>query len=106
MKLQLHEGSLKAELFDPKENKTISKRFSRSEFLILRELLAHSEVHLTKEHLTQVGWPDSYVGENSLNMVIMTLRKKLAILGDFLEITTIYRVGYSLNFKTGSSSFS
>ncbi|MFV8458733.1 winged helix-turn-helix domain-containing protein [Vibrio owensii] len=70
---------------------------TRSEFLILKELASHQGEHLSKEHLTHIGWPHSYVGPNSLNMSIMSLRKKLSILGGFWEISTIQRLGYSLN---------
>ncbi len=68
-----------------------------SEFLILEELLNHQGEHLTKQQLLKAGWPNSYVCDNALNMVIMSLRKKLLRLGGSAEIKTIYRVGYSIS---------
>ncbi|MHC0041870.1 helix-turn-helix domain-containing protein [Vibrio campbellii] len=70
---------------------------TRSEFLILSFLSRNLCQHFSKEQLIRQGWPDSYVGANSLNMAIMSLRKKLLKLGGFWEISTIQRFGYSLN---------
>lgn len=72
-------------------------KLTLSEFLVLKELVAHRGQHLSKDHLTHVGWPQSYVGPNSLNMSIMSLRKKLSYLGGFWQISTIQRHGYSLD---------
>lgn len=72
-------------------------KLTLSEFLVLKALVAHRGQHLSKEHLTHVGWPQSYVGPNSLNMSIMSLRKKLSYLGGFWQISTIQRHGYSLD---------
>ncbi|WP_227742452.1 winged helix-turn-helix domain-containing protein [Vibrio owensii] len=82
---------------DLNRNDPISTTLTRSEFLLLRELVKHCGQHLSKEHLTHIGWPNSYVGPNSLNMTVMSLRKKLSFLGGFWEISTIQRHGYSLN---------
>ncbi|MFN1595895.1 winged helix-turn-helix domain-containing protein [Vibrio campbellii] len=72
-------------------------QLTRSEFLLLQELVKMAGQHLSKDHLTRVGWPHSYVGPNSLNMAIMSLRKKLAYVGGFWHIATIQRHGYSLS---------
>lgn len=95
MKIILHHGSLRLSIEDCTTIKPV--QLTLSEFLVLEELLTHQGEHLTKHHLLKAGWPNSYVCDNSLNMVIMTLRKKLLKLGGEFEINTIYRTGYSLN---------
>lgn len=95
MKITLHHGSLRLSIESCPTIKPI--QLTLSEFLILEELFAHQGEHLTKRHLLKTGWPNSCVCDNALNMVIMSLRKKLLRLGGVIEITTIYRVGYSLN---------
>ncbi|MCB5362125.1 winged helix family transcriptional regulator [Vibrio splendidus] len=95
MKITLHHGSLRLSIEDCPTIKPI--QLTLSEFLVLEELLAHKGEHLTKHHLLKAGWPNSYVCNNALNMVIMSLRKKLLRLGGWIEISTIHRVGYSLH---------
>ncbi|MDP2491571.1 helix-turn-helix domain-containing protein [Vibrio splendidus] len=95
MKITLHHGSLRLSIDGCPTIKPI--QLTLSEFLVLEELLAHQGEHLTKRHLLKTGWPNSYVCDNALNMVIMSLRKKLLRLGGWIEINTIYRVGYSLD---------
>ena len=95
MKITLHHGSLRLSIEGYPTIKPI--QLTLSEFLVLEELLARQGEHLTKHHLLKIGWPNSYVCDNALNMVIMSLRKKLLRLGGWIEINTIYRVGYSLN---------
>ncbi|MCK8086002.1 helix-turn-helix domain-containing protein [Vibrio coralliirubri] len=95
MHLILHKGSLRISLADHPTIKPI--QLTLSEFLVLKELLTHQGEHLTKHHLLKMGWPNSFVCDNALNMVIMSLRKKLLRLGGWIEINTIYKVGYSLN---------
>lgn len=97
MSILLHQGALRISLVDQPTTEPI--QLTLSEFLVLEELLAHQGEHLTKQHLLKTGWPNSYVCDNALNMVIMSLRKKLLKLGGGIEINTIYSVGYSLNFK-------
>ena len=104
--VEFHAGSLSviAELNnnDLNHSEPISTTLTRSEFLLLRELVKYTGQHLSKDHLTHVGWPHSYVGPNSLNMAIMSLRKKLTAIGGFWEISTIQRHGYSLNLAMHS----
>lgn len=99
--VEFHAGSLT--LFVEKLNASSDVQFAinltRSEYLVLRELVVHIGQHLSKEHLIFIGWPCSYVGPNSLNMTIMYLRKKLCVIGGFWEISTIQRHGYSLNLS-------
>ncbi|MGR5446951.1 helix-turn-helix domain-containing protein [Vibrio jasicida] len=72
-------------------------RLSRSEYFILKALVLAGETHLSKNQLVEVGWPLAYVCANSLNMAVMSLRKKLMSLGNFWEISTIHRFGYGLS---------
>ncbi|MCC8256027.1 winged helix-turn-helix domain-containing protein [Vibrio campbellii] len=97
--IEFHAGSLSL-IVDKRSNKKsppVRLPLTRSEFLVLKALVINSGTHLSKEHLFRTGWPDSYVGSNSLPMAIMSLRKKLHLIGDFWEISTIQRHGYSLN---------
>ncbi|CAE6910118.1 C terminal [Vibrio sp. B1FIG11] len=97
--IEFHAGSLSL-IVDKRSNKKsppVRLPLTRSEFLVLKALVINSGTHLSKEHLFRIGWPDSYVGSNSLPMAIMSLRKKLHLIGDFWEISTIQRHGYSLN---------
>ncbi|MGR5357992.1 helix-turn-helix domain-containing protein [Vibrio chagasii] len=104
MHLVLDQGSLKAVSlkFDQSRYVWLQVKLSRSEFVILEELVNNLGQHLTKTHLLKIGWPNYYVCDNSLNMVIMSLRKKLECLGGHIEIITIHRVGYSLNTVSNS----
>lgn len=95
MEITLHYGSLKLSIEGYAAITPI--QLTLSEFLVLQELSCHQGEHLTKHHLLKVGWPNSYVCDNALNMVIMSLRKKLLMLPRVVEINTIHRVGYSLN---------
>ncbi|MFQ0976808.1 helix-turn-helix domain-containing protein [Vibrio campbellii] len=97
--IEFHAGSLSL-IVDKRSNKKsppVRLPLTRSEFLVLKALVINSGTHLSKEHLFRIGWPNSYVGSNSLPMAIMSLRKKLHLIGDFWEISTIQRHGYSLN---------
>ncbi|WP_404969685.1 transcriptional regulator [Vibrio campbellii] len=97
--IEFNAGSLSL-IVDKRSNKKsppVRLPLTRSEFLVLKALVINSGTHLSKEHLFRIGWPDSYVGSNSLPMAIMSLRKKLHLIGDFWEISTIQRHGYSLN---------
>ncbi len=96
--VEFHSGSLTILTeFPQKEDSQLHIQLTRSEYFLLTELVAYQGQHLSKQHLTNKGWPDSYVGPNSINVAIMSLRKKLRLLGGFWEITTIQRHGYSLN---------
>lgn len=99
MKIELHQGSLKLVLYKENTGCISIEKLTRSEFYILQELLNRPGHHIPKSQLINAGWPDSFVCDNALNMVIMSLRKKLGKLnwnnGEELEINTIYKVGYS-----------
>ncbi len=95
MSILLHQGPLRLTMTEYPKSPPI--QLTLSEFLVLKELLIHQGQHLSKGHLIRAGWPNSYVCDNALNMVIMSLRKKLLKYRDTIEINTIYRVGYSLN---------
>lgn len=101
MKIELHEGPLKIVIVkngaDVSAQKVEQLQLTLSEFRILKELITNEGCHLSKEHLLKSGWPNSYVCNNALNMVIMSLRKKLNKTDVLFEINTIYRFGYSLN---------
>lgn len=97
--IEFHAGSLTlvVETLNHDDLEPLQTKLTMSEYLLLKELVAHRGQHLSKDHLTHVGWPNSYVGPNSLNMSIMSLRKKLTRIGDFWQISTIQRHGYSLD---------
>ncbi|OEF22521.1 helix-turn-helix domain-containing protein [Aliivibrio logei] len=100
MEIKLYQSALFIEFNDIKNTSNLKINLTRSEFFILRKLFEVKGKHLTKETLKTVGWPDSYVCDNSLTMSIMTLRKKLAAYSDVIRIKTIQRVGYSLYYTT------
>ncbi|NOH80997.1 helix-turn-helix domain-containing protein, partial [Vibrio sp. RE86] len=50
-----------------------------TEYQVLEQLLKHQGQHISKRDLIKSGWPNSIVCDNALNMVIMSLRKKLFI---------------------------
>ncbi len=49
---------------------------NHSEILILEELLMNRGTELLRDDLISIGWPSRIVGNNSLNVSIMNLRKK------------------------------
>ncbi|EGR4218116.1 helix-turn-helix domain-containing protein, partial [Vibrio cholerae] len=72
------------------ENGTELRKLSEAEAKILAEFVENSGKCLTRDHLVAVGWPNSVVVENSLNMAI----RKFRTLG--INIETIPRKGYAL----------
>ena len=103
MKVEFHQGSLSVMAYEPISTDNFALKgciqLTLSEFYILRALVSNMDAHISREQLILVGWPDCYVCANSLTMAIMALRRKLVKLGGFWEITTIQRVGYSLNLS-------
>ncbi|CAH6940021.1 Helix-turn-helix domain-containing protein [Vibrio chagasii] len=97
MKFITHRGALRLTLL--KNAKRTSVRLTFSEFLIIEEMLGNQGEHLTKQHLLNIGWPNSCVCDNALNMTIMSLRKKLLKLGEGGEIITIHRIGYAFIYS-------
>ncbi|MGC9404429.1 helix-turn-helix domain-containing protein [Vibrio genomosp. F10] len=106
MIVELNHGTLKINVYSGHLNQSakyttsIEAQLNQSEYLLLSTLFANMGQHMTKQQLKLAGWPNTVVCDNSLNMSIMTLRNKLYELGDFWEIHTIYRLGYSLNIHS------
>ncbi|WGV98023.1 helix-turn-helix domain-containing protein [Vibrio sp. YMD68] len=106
MIVELNHGTLKINVYSSHFNQTaapktsIEAQLNQSEYLLLLTLFSNMGQHMTKHQLKLTGWPNTMVCDNSLNMAIMTLRNKLYELGNFWEISTIYRVGYSLNIHS------
>lgn len=75
-----------------KENQTLE--LNRSEYnLLLAFCDSHGEV-VDKQKLIELGWPGRVVGENSLAVAIMKLRKKLEMLALGFEINNLPGEGY------------
>ncbi|EKO3858708.1 winged helix-turn-helix domain-containing protein [Vibrio harveyi] len=75
-----------------KENQPLE--LNRSEYnLLLAFCDSHGEV-LDKQTLIELGWPGRVVGENSLAVAIMKLRKKLDSLNLGFEINNLPGEGY------------
>lgn len=108
MKIELHQGSLRLVLYNENTECISIEKLTRSEFYILKELLNWLGHHIPKAQLMDAGWPDSFVCDNALNMVIMSLRKKLRKLrwnnDGKVEINTIYKVGYSVTYSSLQST--
>lgn len=69
---------------------------NHSEILILEELLVNRGKELLREDLISIGWPSRIVGDNSLNVSIMNLRKKISFCSKSFNIKTIPSIGYKL----------
>ncbi|MUJ39567.1 winged helix-turn-helix domain-containing protein [Aliivibrio fischeri] len=86
------------------KNQTIE--LNRSEFNLLLAFIESIDVVIDKNHLIEQGWPGRIVGENSLAVAIMKLRKKLEELSDSFEINNLPGEGYVfLNPKKIEFSF-
>ncbi|WP_372384042.1 transcriptional regulator [Vibrio sp. BS-M-Sm-2] len=98
MNIELIKGPLILKI-TPNENTStcISVRLTLSEYLIVEKLIDSQGTHISKRELIETGWPHCIVCDNALNMVIMSLRRKLASIDKTIEINTIQRFGYSLN---------
>jgi two-component system response regulator MprA len=68
-----------------------------TEFRILARLAANPGDAVRRRRLVQAGWPHgAIVHENTLDVYIARLRRKLAALPGAPEIVTVHGVGYSL----------
>ncbi|MUJ39566.1 winged helix-turn-helix domain-containing protein [Aliivibrio fischeri] len=69
---------------------------NHSEILILEELLINRGSELLRDDLIAIGWPSRKVGNNSLNVSIMNLRKKISFCSKSFNIKTLPFIGYKL----------
>jgi two-component system response regulator MprA len=68
-----------------------------TEFRILARLAAEPGDAVRRRQLIEAAWPHgAIVHENTLDVYIARLRRKLAVLPDAPEIATVHGVGYSL----------
>jgi two-component system response regulator MprA len=68
-----------------------------TEFRVFARLAAHPGDAVRRRELVQAAWPDgAIVHDNTLDVYIASIRRKLASLPDAPAITTIHGVGYSL----------
>jgi two-component system, OmpR family, response regulator len=68
-----------------------------TEFRVLGALVEHTGEAVRRRELIRAGWPDgAIVHDNTLDVYIARLRKKLAGLSASMEIATVHSVGYRL----------
>ena len=68
-----------------------------TEFRLLATLAARVGDAVRRHELIRAAWPDgAIVHDNTLDVYIARLRRKLAELGAAVEISTVYGVGYRL----------
>jgi two-component system response regulator MprA len=68
-----------------------------TEFRLLGALVARAGEAVRRRDLTRAAWPDgAIVHDNTLDVYIGRLRRKLAALGSETEIVTVHGVGYKL----------
>ena len=68
-----------------------------TEFRLIAKLCGAPGVAVRRRQLVQAGWPHgSIVHDNTLDVYVARLRRKLAELPDAPEIATVHGVGYSL----------
>ncbi|HBC3522773.1 TPA: winged helix-turn-helix domain-containing protein [Vibrio alginolyticus] len=72
------------------DNALVIKKLSEAESNLLLEFMSHRGKCLSRKHLIDTAWPDTFVVENSLNMAI----RKLRAVG--INIETVPRKGYAL----------
>ena len=74
-----------------------STELSPTEFRLLARLASSPGDAVRRRQLTDVGWPrGAIVHDNTLDVYIARLRRKLVKLPDAPEIVTVHGVGYSL----------
>lgn len=84
-------------------SQTIS--LSKKEALLLECLLGKSNRIVSREHLLEALWDDAdFVEENTLNVNIARLRKKLQELGLHDAVETVRSAGYRLNIPESDAS--
>jgi two-component system response regulator MprA len=76
---------------------TESVELTPTEFRIFARLAAHPGEAVRRRELIQAGWPEgARVHDNTLDVYIAAIRRKLAALPDAPTLKTIYGVGYSI----------
>ena len=74
-----------------------SVELTPTEFRIFARLAAHPGEAVRRRELIQAGWPEgAVVHDNTLDVYIAAIRRKLATLPDAPTLKTIYGVGYSI----------
>jgi two-component system OmpR family response regulator len=74
-----------------------TEELTPTEFRILARLAAEPGKTVRRRDLVRTAWPHgAIVHDNTLDVYIARLRRKLAALPDVPEITTVHGVGYSL----------
>ena len=80
-----------------------SVRLGFKEFEVLRLLMVNSGAVVTKETIISKIWGlDSEAEDNTVEVYISFLRKKLAYLNSRASISTVRKVGYFLESKEGA----
>lgn len=87
--------------FDPTEHsvRTASRRqtLSPTEFRLLAALSARPDEAVARRDLVAAAWPHgAIVHDNTLDVYVARLRRKLRTLGDAPRIVTVHGVGYRL----------
>lgn len=72
---------------------------NNSEYNLFRFLSLNYNEIFNRETLLQQGWPGRVVSENSLNVAMMKLRKKVELLQVNIQIKTVPSIGYQLYVK-------
>ncbi len=68
-----------------------------TEFRLIATLCGSPGAAVRRRQLVQAGWPHgAIVHDNTLDVYVARLRRKLAVLPDAPEIATVHGVGYSL----------
>lgn len=76
-------------------------RLSAKEFEIMRLLLQNPSRNLTKEAILAYAWGyDSNAVENHVEVYIRFLRKKLSAINSDIQIVTIRKMGYHLEYSS------
>jgi two-component system OmpR family response regulator len=74
-----------------------SVRLTPTEFRLLGALAAQAERAVSRPELVRVAWPDgAIVHDNTIDVYLARLRRKLRMLAGAPEITTVHGVGYRL----------
>lgn len=74
-----------------------SAELTPTEFRIFARLAAHPGEAVRRRELIRAGWPEgAIVHDNTLDVYIASIRRKLAALPDAPTLKTVYGVGYSI----------
>jgi len=72
-------------------------RLTPTEFRLLGALAAHPERTIARRELVRAAWPDgAVVHDNTIDVYLARLRRKLRAIPEAPEITTVVGVGYRL----------